>query len=245
MDIDALIAQARALLADTEADKFGRKEASAAAGNLVCQITVRRTLAKGMKTTMRFRRDGQVVSLATLKRERQIAINAPLRAAFEAQAPKIADDYVRWVDRLFVRMAERFPQGIPAWPELSVHRPTARTIRETLGPACDIVYGEGPATLRLSDARLRQIADYYGASVALEWFYKTNAKLGALDDARLECDSGGDVIVSGTRAGKSVRMVQQRVLKQSPRGRLFHQFPSRLYVDGQFTPEAEYRKLFA
>ncbi len=88
-------------------------------------------------------------------------------------------------------------------------------------------------------------AEKYGEHAALDWFHKTGAKLGELEDATLLGASGGDVSVNGLRAGRQVSMQQQRILKASPKGKLFHQFPARIYVDGKFTPEADYIRMFA
>ena len=51
--------------------------------------------------------------------------------------------------------------------------------------------------------------------------------------------------VIANRDGQKIVLDQQRVLKFSSKGKMFHQFPARIYVDGKFYPEAVYKEMFA
>lgn len=68
-------------------------------------------------------------------------------------------------------------------------------------------------------------------------------KLGRAQVSKVDMQRGGAVHILAHLDGHEVRVEQQRILKVSPLGRLFCQWPSRVYVDGQFTPEAAYAKM--
>jgi len=72
--------------------------------------------------------------------------------------------------------------------------------------------------------------------------HKTMLKIGAAD--LTECSYwNGDFVVRGTQKGREVEMVQQTVFKVNQNDTAFYQWPARIYVDGAFTPEAEFAAL--
>lgn len=265
LTLDELTAQAETALEKVQPNpKFGTRETTvsmtAADGSTITctasDVYVQPWKRRGGAPTIRktqYKQDGKVVSKATLldvlggKAKQEI--NEALRAAFEAYAPVLAHEYSAWIERAYAHQKEQHGGTLPAYPPSS--DPGAQVIRQTLTAHCRTV--PGPSGIRggrdtmlvLDEEKLAQVAKEYGEQACLEWFYKTNAKLGPLEDAELHRSSGGDVEVTGKRSGHDVRMSQQRILKATQAGRLFHQFPARLYVDGKFMPEAIYAKLFA
>jgi hypothetical protein len=174
-------------------------------------------------------------------------MNPQLRATFEAQAPQLARDYRDYVLRLYTRAYDHFEGKIPCW--VKYDNPWRYEITVLFRDVCDTINTHdkpiNPTHIYvLNEKTLNEKSEKYGDEVAVQWFYKTNEKLGKLEDATLVNDSQGDVVVSGIRDGKKVVLNQQRILKRSKNGVLFHQFPARLYVDGKFTTEAAYKKLF-
>lgn len=81
--------------------------------------------------------------------------------------------------------------------------------------------------------------------VVAVWANKVQAKMGELDDATVHYVSGTAFRITGTRGGRKVTIEQHMIINVSRLGRLFNQWPSRIYVDGQFTSEAKYKKMFA
>jgi hypothetical protein len=239
MNLQALIDATIAKLNATESNKFGYKEVYVEEGNVRCSMTVRRDRWGSSKTTIQFKRDGKVVSKATLMGKERQEVNETLRSSFEAQAPEIAADFEAQFRRTYAYQLEKWEGKIPAYP--AAGHPSYMVIRGMLAPVCDVMVGK---SLQLNEAKLKKVANDAADKAAVEWFYKTNEKLGAIDNPTLVRDQGGNVIIEGERAGKKVRMVQQRILKSSPLGRLFNQFPARIYVDGQFVTEAAYKGMF-
>lgn len=84
-----------------------------------------------------------------------------------------------------------------------------------------------------------------GMDAAVQWYEKACEKLGPLEDASVTFDAEGGCIVSGWRERREIVMMQQRVFKASKNGKDFTQYPARIYVNGEYTPDAIYQALFA
>lgn len=69
---------------------------------------------------------------------------------------------------------------------------------------------------------------------------KLEKKLGTLWDFQATFTRGADFTVTGTRNGHRIVVEQQTIFKVSNQGTPFNQFPARIYVDGKFTPAAQY-----
>lgn len=183
---------------------------------------------------------------------RSEAYNPQLREQFMAQAPALAKMYADGIRARYVLTVEEFAtQGVI--PEVLF--PKARRLTGAQAAAQALVDGlirthsllvEAPVKgYVLDEVELARRAQIYGKETALRWFYKTNLKLGQLTCATLHRDANGEVLVSGLKDGCKVVLHQQPVTKWAPvRCEFFHQFPARLYLDGVFTPEAEYAKRF-
>ncbi len=100
----------------------------------------------------------------------------------------------------------------------------------------------------LTAAEIARRAKEYGKAAAERWADRVEAKLAG---ARVTAigQSDGEISFLARRAVADgmhdIELRTQRVLKRTPSGRIYHQFPSRLYVDGKLVTEAAYRQLFA
>lgn len=183
---------------------------------------------------------------ASAQVQRLQALNPQLRGEFEKRIPALRQDWLDYMTAAWAGLSAKFPAGIPAHPRSSeASRADAHTIA-VLGQFCDLA-GDMLTrhTLAWSDRRAELAAQRYAQDTALQWFCKTNGKLGQLDSATLIEDDRGHVVVAGKRNGAEVYLRQQRVLKFCPsNGRPFHQFPASLYIDGKHVSEAEYVQRF-
>jgi hypothetical protein len=186
------------------------------------------------------------VALGARTREATADLNPILRSAFEARAPELAADWTAWMRRVYDRLFRDYNGQIPSWVDYK--NPDRYAITIMMREVCSVVNTKNTPInplhiLIMNEETLVQKANKYGDDVATQWFYKTSEKLGKLEDAEVVADSGGHVIVRGKRNGKAIEMRQQRILKCSSKGVLFHQFPARIYVDGKFITEAAYAEL--
>lgn len=87
--------------------------------------------------------------------------------------------------------------------------------------------------------------EYAKAALAmLEQRLIQKLRVNLLADPRIVVSASGDEFtVSGNDVGgRRVRLEQRRILNHSSLGKLFNQWPARIYVDGQFVPEAVYMR---
>jgi hypothetical protein len=165
-----------------------------------------------------------------------------LTAALADLRPALADRYAAQVRALFAAMIEAHGptlKGIHNSYQFSrtFSALVSRVVRRAGDRLSDPVY--------LDEDRLtRAAADYADAAVAA-WQDKIQGKLGDLVDISVTRFTGLAYAITGTRAGKRVRIEQDVIVKRSTTGLLFNQFPARIYVDGKFTPEAAYKRSFA
>lgn len=105
--------------------------------------------------------------------------------------------------------------------------------------------GRPSGALSLSDQYLAKIAAQFGEDQVAGFIAKLEGKLGDLEDVTVELRPNAEFTLRGRLGEKSVRVDQQVVFKTSSRGTFFLQWPARIYVDGAFTPEKEYKALAA
>jgi len=97
----------------------------------------------------------------------------------------------------------------------------------------------------LDKDELLKIADRNSDAIIKKWSAKIIAKVEDLDDVTVTRMGGAEFSITGTRMGYDVVISQQMIIKCSSNGKVFNQFPSRIYVDGKFKSEADYKKMFS
>lgn len=259
--VEALTNRALAAIAVKAPNHFGLREVCELAtlpdGKVAsCTITV--TAARFGKTNARtqYKLDGKVIAKTTLERTMSgtlgaiAPINEALRAEFEAHAPVLEREHRTYLDALWKSMEERNPGGVPYSPRYT--SPDYYLMLATFVTLVDKVSTPGlrpyqpdpDAKAKLNPKRLARHCREFGLASALEWFEKTGVKLGEIESPQLLHDDGGELIVVGSREGIEIRMVQRCVTNQSPLGKLFNQYPARIYLDGSFITEAAYKERY-
>lgn len=151
--------------------------------------------------------------------------------ALQACKPKLAAQYEAQVRYTHARMVQDLG------PELKgVHNSWAwaRLFRNVVRPSCDGV--------TLDDSKLAAAAEQYADAAVAAWAGKIADKLGPLADVSVGRLDGCSFRIGGRRGSQRVGIEQQAIVKTSPLGKVFNQFPARIYVDGKFTPEAKYKR---
>jgi len=95
----------------------------------------------------------------------------------------------------------------------------------------------------INEEKLDRNAEAYAEAATLQWHTKMMEKLGDLDEVEVPHLNDGYILITGKRDGHTVRIEQQVIINWSTQGTPFNQWPARIYVDGKFTPEREYKKL--
>jgi hypothetical protein len=164
-----------------------------------------------------------------------------LREALLKKAPHLEADFKKTVLLHFSRIEQRrgfVPSAVNAWDG------DYKVISDILRPVCN--YERMTGRMTINEEKLDARATTWAKSTAMQWFDKIVVKLGEVEEVRDNTIGYGTwVRVLATKAGRKVTMEQQMIVNVSPKGTLFNQFPARLYVDGKFTSEAQFKKLFA
>jgi hypothetical protein len=179
--------------------------------------------------------------------------NDNLKRALLERAPELAEDYKRFVRATFKSMQEALGPGLAGAGSNWTWARTFGAIRGNLYKDADKeAYRSSPVSMgeyskipyKINEETLERNAQQYGERVALEWYNKMRDKLGDLERIVVaDAGKGGDIVIKGWHKGRGVSILQQRIINVSSKGLPFHQFPSRIYVDGKFLSESAYKRL--
>lgn len=139
------------------------------------------------------------------------------------------------------RLAEdpRLPRGTAYHPH--PHR------RENIEAAYVCAFEQYPLPGRyvFSEEMVKRHALRYAKLNADAWRKKLNGKLPGAKVSKVTFAVNGRIVVEAQCGGFTVVLHQQPVHKWNLHGTRFVQWPARIYVDGQFTPEAKFKRMLA
>ena len=159
-----------------------------------------------------------------------------LHAALVAFTPELEASYTALVTDRFNRMVAQLGADLKnvyndwTW---------ARTFRETIAPNCR---RDENGQYKLNPVLLAAGAEAYAGMTIANWEAKIQAKMGQLDAATVQHLTGYTFRIIGTRGTDNVSIEQHMILNVSPKGKLFNQWPARIYVNGKFISEAKFKK---
>lgn len=167
---------------------------------------------------------------------------------FEAFRPKLEEDVIRSITYQFDRIMEAVPEN-SLITSMSLAK-KSRTLEEYWRVIRDFVVsdvqgGGAVRTYHLNTARLQKYAAEVASASIQSLVSKLDGKLGDhLDVVEVLRNEGGFVTIKGRLLGDiPVYVDQKKILNVSSQGKLFHQWPALLYVDGKKVSEAKFRQL--
>lgn len=163
-----------------------------------------------------------------------------IKTALEAFKPELEARFVSFTTRGIERMIEQFGPSVKGIANSRFYKNWSENLRPFTRRAG---VGSPNDPITISHERIATHAKLFADATVEAWNAKIEAKLGELDNAEIVEGGGMEFTLTGTRNGHSIRIVQDMIVNVSPKGTLFNQFPSRIYVDGKFTPAATYAKL--
>ena len=108
--------------------------------------------------------------------------------------------------------------------------------REIVSPCCEREGNRPGAKVIINDEYIARYANKLSDEMADEILAKVNTKAGELSDGKVNRVSGANFVITGKKGDRFVRIEQNQIINVSVKGKLFNQYPSRIYVDGKFTP---------
>lgn len=94
--------------------------------------------------------------------------------------------------------------------------------------------------LKLDAALVEAAAEAAAQACCDELQARLEEKVAGLENVTVKSVGGGAFEVTGTKNGKAVAVSQQTIINVSSKGKLFNQFPARIYVEGKLVPAAKF-----
>jgi hypothetical protein len=167
---------------------------------------------------------------------------------FKPLADAIQSKMIERQTNIYDRYVAEYGNTYPTYSEIS-QRGTMRNLRAeafspcrtyaTVKDANGAQYAGKKMCLDLD--RLNKHAKELGESSVLGFVAKLIGKLGNITLRDLDFSGGADFTIRADINGHTVRVDQKTIYKVSSGNTLFCQFPARIYVDGKFTPAAEFQ----
>ncbi len=173
-----------------------------------------------------------------------------LRQIFESAKLDIEESYKRQVRYQYNRMLEALGpsfEGIfSSWTYCRTYNGTVRpNVKQVLFEKRTVYPYEVYHTL-LDEEKLNTNATSYANRVIDEGVAKVIKKLGLIENltGKNITKSGYRVefTVTGKRGQDKIFLEQNMIINVSSKGTVFNQWPSRIYVNGKFVSEANYKK---
>lgn len=169
-----------------------------------------------------------------------------IQEALEARKPAMAKAYADYARRAFENLVERFGpalQGIYNSRQVHQYKAISRVVEVTERAPVN----RKPLAHGINEAALEAWSNAQADAAVEAWSAKIEEKLAGCTEATV-ASASADLVAFTIHArlgDHGVTLRQAPVLKCSTRGLLYHQFPARIYVDGEFTPEAKFKALAA
>ena len=168
-----------------------------------------------------------------------------IKTEFNQFIPMLKADYANMINTRF----DYFEKDYGPVGTLSGHSPdwigldTQRYLRQFASPADGKCTGKPDAPKVRNPARIEKFCQEAAESNVESYVAKLEKKLGDIEDVAIIDVRDGAFTITGRLGNSKVVVNQTIVMKFSNRGTPYHQFPARIYVDGKFTPEKNFKKL--
>ena len=171
-----------------------------------------------------------------------------IKEILELEVPALVEEYKRWATYQFERLTTTYGPTLKgaanSWHDGKFFSFFRGLLKREGGLFPSVSY-DPTIPYVLNQAAVDKEAPKWAQEIATLWADKLEGKLGK-DATGVECTrlSNTDYTFVAERQGRKLVVQQQRVYKVSSRGMPFYQVPARMYVDGQFLPEAKVKALF-
>jgi len=173
--------------------------------------------------------------------------NENITAAFAAHRSEMKADFIAYLTASLDRLVRRFG---PTKGELSragscfSNHGAYAQIRGLLASSPSRSYTSSMSEIaRFDEARLDRAAERFVEATVDALVAKVTDRVSDLTDAELVGVSGARFVLVGKRGADSVRFVQDQILNVSKLGKLFNQWPCRIYLNGSRISAKDYAAL--
>lgn len=172
-----------------------------------------------------------------------------LKSALEARIPELTANYIQLVTRQYEWLLEKFGNtfdGVYNSPQYNLWSETIRRVVVVTNPT---EFGsrnpkrDGPAIYALNPEAVKHMAQQHATETVMAWGNKIEGKMGDLEKAECLHVGGCRFNIIGVKNGNNVQIEQDMIINVSSKGKLFNQYPARIYVNHKFMSESNFKKL--
>lgn len=170
-----------------------------------------------------------------------------IKEALQAKRPEVAEMTIQVVRYQYDQLVKKLGKSMKGVANSACYHLWEETIRPVCKsvPTGEKVRGQGVYEWELDEQALARFADEKAGQVVEAWLAKIEEKLGELEDGQAEHVTGHQYRITGKRGEAVVRIEQSMVINVSGKGKVFNQFPARIYVDSKFMSAAKYKARFS
>lgn len=169
-----------------------------------------------------------------------------IKTEFDQFIPMLKADYVDSINRQFDAFEkEHGPVGTLSRHGCPYAVERQMYLRQFGSFADGKCYGRPDSPYVRNPAKIEKFCQEAAESNVQSYVAKLEKKLGDMEDVAIIDVRDGSFTITGRLGNSKVVVNQTIVMKFSNRGTPYHQFPARIYVDGKFTPEKNFKKMAA
>lgn len=167
--------------------------------------------------------------------------NNVLNEALEAHKPVIQELYKNTILRTYENLTNSFGKTFKG----IYNSYSADSFKYLLSPVLTKGVQDGKLIERFIDNEKLEVQSQEYAELTVEAFKaKILEKLGNVENVEVQHLLNDEFEIKATRNNHKIFLQQRIILKSSSKGKLFNQFPARIYVDGKFTSAKNYKEMF-
>jgi len=171
-----------------------------------------------------------------------------LKAALEARIPELTANYTRLIGQQYDFLVGEFTNTFDNVSNSKYYSLWTETVRRVV-VCTNPVEGsrnrtrDGAAIYALNPEAVERMAVAHATETVMAWANKIEGKMGELEKAECLHINGCRFAIVGIKNGNNVRIEQDMILNVSSKGKVFNQFPARIYVNLKFMSEAKFKQL--
>jgi hypothetical protein len=181
-------------------------------------------------------------------REKMNAITN-ISEAFEVLIPEIKNQHIKFITAALVRLEEKYGNLGIARRDLSNSWSPDGACYRKFRSFLKYIEGNKPSRnlyepMEIDHAYIEKVSQQNAEAEVASFVAKLERKFEDLDTAELNYARGPNFELLGSVGDVNVRIEQQMILKISKNGVLFNQFPARIYVNGKFLSEKNFKETY-
>ena len=166
-----------------------------------------------------------------------------LNEVLDSKANEIAEEYIVRIEHLYNMLVREFGTDMKG----IYNSCSASLFKEIVKPVCDynkeVRRFDDPNPYTINKDKLILAANRYAISTILSWKDKITKKISVITDIVCHNLDGTSFYITGKYKENDIKIVQNMIVNVSSKGKLFNQFPTRIYINNKPISEAKFKQL--